>query len=149
MLLLTEEDWVTRFYHEVAPTALADTSAPVRLGLSQRDKIIQPGVADGIGSAGHPSRAATGPPDTAALRRMRSTLQGSRFQNLVAAEVTRLKYPEEQSLLTSAATVLKEPQRVGCYSRDWTQGSLANSATRGLMDGIRWDKKPRRTMGAP
>ena len=43
--LLTEEDWVTRFYHEVAPTALADTSAPDRLGISQRDKIIQPGVA--------------------------------------------------------------------------------------------------------
>ena len=42
--LLTEEDWVTRFYHEVAPTALADTSAPDRLGLSLRDKIIQPGV---------------------------------------------------------------------------------------------------------
>ena len=112
MLLLTEEDWVTRFYHEVAPTALADTSAPDRLGLSQRDKIIQPGVADGTGYAGHPSCAAAGPLDTAALRRMRSTLQGSRFQNLVAAEVTRLKHSENQSLLTSAATVLKEPQRV-------------------------------------
>ena len=45
MPLLTEEDWVTRFYHEVAPTALADTSSPDRLGLSQRDKIIHPGVA--------------------------------------------------------------------------------------------------------
>ena len=33
----------------------------------------------------------------------------SRFQNLVAAEVTRLKHSEEQSLLTSAAKVLKEP----------------------------------------
>ena len=52
MPLLTEEDLVTRFYHDVAPTALADTSAPDRLGLSQRDKIIQPGVADGIGYAG-------------------------------------------------------------------------------------------------
>ena len=36
-------------------------------------KIIQRGVADGIGYAGHPSRAAAGPPDTAALRRMRMT----------------------------------------------------------------------------
>ena len=33
----------------------------------------------------------------------------SRFQNLVAAEVTRLKHSEDQSLLTSAARVLKEP----------------------------------------
>ena len=33
--------------------------------------------------------------------------RGSRFQNLVAAEVTRLKHLEDQSLLTSAATVLK------------------------------------------
>ena len=39
-------------------------------------------------------------------------MPGSRFQNLVAAEVTRLKHSENQSLLTSAATVLKEPQRV-------------------------------------
>ena len=67
---------------------------------------------------------------------MGSTLQGSRFQNLVAAEVTRLKHSENQSLLTSAATVLKEPQRVGFDSRAFTQGSLADSATRGLMDGI-------------
>ena len=35
----------------------------------------------------------------------------SHFQNLIAAEVTRLKHPEDQSLLTSAATVLKEPHR--------------------------------------
>ena len=35
MPLLTEEDWVTRFYHEVAPTALADTSAPDRLWISK------------------------------------------------------------------------------------------------------------------
>ena len=42
---------------------------------------------------------------------MGSTLQGSRFQNLVAAEVTRLKHSENQSLLTSAATALKEPHR--------------------------------------
>jgi hypothetical protein len=34
----------------------------------------------------------------------------SRFQNLVAAEVTRLKHSEDQSLLTSVATVLKEPR---------------------------------------
>ena len=40
--------------------------------LSQRDKIIHPGVADGIGYAGHPSRAAAGPLDTAALRKMRT-----------------------------------------------------------------------------
>ena len=33
----------------------------------------------------------------------------SRSQNPVAAEVTRLKYSGNQSLLTSAATVLKEP----------------------------------------
>jgi hypothetical protein len=33
----------------------------------------------------------------------------SRFQNLVGAEVTRLKHSKDQSLLTSAATVLKEP----------------------------------------
>ena len=33
----------------------------------------------------------------------------SRFRNLLAAEVTRLKHSEDQSLLTSAATVLKEP----------------------------------------
>ena len=38
-------------------------------------------------------------------------MPGSRFQNLVAAEVTRLKPSENQSLLTSAATVLKEPHR--------------------------------------
>ncbi len=36
----------------------------------------------------------------------------SHFQNLVAAEVTRLKYPEEQSLLTSAATALNEPPSI-------------------------------------
>ena len=35
-------------------------------------------------------------------------MPGSRFKNLVAAEVTRLKPSENQSLLTSAATVLKE-----------------------------------------
>ena len=32
----------------------------------------------------------------------------SRFQNPVAAEVTRLKHSENRSLLTSAATVLKK-----------------------------------------
>ena len=37
-----------------------------------------------------------------------SIIHRSHFQNLVAAEVMRLKYPEEQRLLTSAATVLKE-----------------------------------------
>ena len=54
MSLLTElrEDLVTRFYKYVAPTALAGTSAPARFPISQRDKIIQPGVADGIGYAG-------------------------------------------------------------------------------------------------
>ena len=45
MPLLTEENWATRFYHDAAPTELADTSAPDRLGISQRDKMIQPGVA--------------------------------------------------------------------------------------------------------
>ena len=40
----------------------------------------------------------------------------SRFQNLVAAEVTRLKHSENQSLLTSAATVLKEPLFYPCAS---------------------------------
>ena len=35
----------------------------------------------GTSYAGHPSRAAAGPLNTAALRRMGSTLQGSRFQN--------------------------------------------------------------------
>ena len=39
-------------------------------------------------------------------------MRRSRFQNLVAAEVTRLKHSEDQSLLTSAATVLKEPRSV-------------------------------------
>ena len=52
MPLLTEEDWVTRFYHEVAPTALADTSAPDRLGISQRDKIIQPGITRELATPG-------------------------------------------------------------------------------------------------
>ncbi len=45
MPLLTEpqEDLVTRFYNDAAPTALP---------ISRRDKIIQPGVANAIGNAG-------------------------------------------------------------------------------------------------
>ncbi len=45
----------------------------------------------------------------ASLRaRIEMPRMGSRFQNLVAAEVTRLKHSEDQSLLTSAATRQRE-----------------------------------------
>ena len=42
------------------------------------------------------------------------------FQNLVAAEVTRLKQSKDQSLLTSAATVLKKArvQVIEAHRRD-------------------------------
>ena len=45
----------------------------------------------------------------------------NRFQNLVAAEVTRLKHQEDQSLLTSAATLLKEAPAIifSHFMKDW------------------------------
>ena len=70
MPLLTEED----LGHAILPRGRA-YGAGRRVGVRPIEdiKIIQRGVADGIGYAGHPSRAAAGPPDTAALRRMRTT----------------------------------------------------------------------------
>ena len=52
----------------------------------------------------------------------------SRFQNLVAAEVTRLKPSENQSLLTSAATVLKEPPLHEIINRPFRWLNLAGAA---------------------
>ncbi|MBI5385576.1 MAG: sodium/proline symporter PutP [Verrucomicrobia bacterium] len=51
--------------------------------------------------------------------------QTRQFQNSVAADVRRLKLQGKQSLLTSAATVLKEAQT--------TQGNLADRAARSVL----------------
>jgi len=63
----------------------------------------------------------------------------SRFQNLVAAEVTRLKHSEDQSLLTSAATVLKEPLKITLNDvRRWQSEGSVSKVTGAIMAGLVW-----------